>query len=444
MSENNFLDYTYNNKHINETDKTKLLSLYTTLQSYNYTDVFSPDSFIKTRNPLFIKTRNPNKKNKPDDDYVIRKLAICKKENRIFKIWITNTDNPFTNDVCYQMLIEYYFHNVFFNSITDNILIVPETYKYGKVILNANNEILYFYEMEYYDTEKYILDSINNLDDESKIHKINYFFDILKYGYTALYNMESRISVFQRDQFHLPLADTCIYKYIKSLDHNNMLIYNDKAVLIDFGEVSRLNQINFRSPGWRQDNSSAVYNYISMKNELKVTMEQIHMEQTLRIFDNFFDEALYNECYDYSTSCFESSVISLRTNLNWEQNIRKDSSLVLVHDLSNKNDLYKKINDIVKTKCQVNSIKNIMFYYWTQGSHIPWHNDGCHNGGITIYLNKVWDEDWGGIFLCKDDETINGFYPKQNRSIMQVGGIEHSVAPTTKNSDIRFTIQIFF
>ena len=38
MSENNFLDYTYNNKHINETDKTKLLSLYTTLQSYNYTD----------------------------------------------------------------------------------------------------------------------------------------------------------------------------------------------------------------------------------------------------------------------------------------------------------------------------------------------------------------------------------------------------------------------
>ena len=180
------------------------------------------------------------------------------------------------------------------------------------------------------------------------------------------------------------------------------------------------------------------------QTNLKITTQHLHMEQTLRIFDNFLDDALYNECYEYSTSRFESPEMSLRTNLSWNQNIRKDSNLVLTHILSTDNDLYKKINDIIKTKCQVDSIKNIMFYYWTQGSHIPWHNDGCHNGGITIYLNKVWDEDWGGIFLFKDDDTINGFYPKQNRSVMQLGGIQHSVAPTTKNSDIRFTIQIFF
>ena len=183
---------------------------------------------------------------------------------------------------------------------------------------------------------------------------------------------------------------------------------------------------------------------VTDQKHLKITTQLSHMEQTLRIFDNFLDDALYSECYEYSTSRFESPEMSLRTNLSWDQNIRKDSNLVLTHSLSTDNDLHKKINDIVKTKCQVDSIKDIMFYYWTQGSHIPWHNDGCHNGGITIYLNKVWDEDWGGIFLFKDDETINGFYPKQNRSIMQVGGIKHSVAPTTQNSDIRFTIQIFF
>jgi GR25 family glycosyltransferase involved in LPS biosynthesis len=183
---------------------------------------------------------------------------------------------------------------------------------------------------------------------------------------------------------------------------------------------------------------------VTDQTNLKITTQHLHMEQTLRIFDNFLDDALYNECYEYSTSRFESPEMSLRTNLSWNQNIRKDSNLVLTHILSTDNDLYKKINDIIKTKCQVDSIKNIMFYYWTQGSHIPWHNDGCHNGGITIYLNKVWDEDWGGIFLFKDDDTINGFYPKQNRSVMQLGGIPHSVAPTTKNSDIRFTIQIFF
>ena len=63
---------------------------------------------------------------------------------------------------------------------------------------------------------------------------------------------------------------------------------------------------------------------------------------------------------------------------------------------------------------------------------------------ITIYLNKSWDEAWGGIFLYKDGDYINGLYPKQNRSIMQCGCIPHSVAPTSKNSDVRRTIQIFF
>lgn len=168
------------------------------------------------------------------------------------------------------------------------------------------------------------------------------------------------------------------------------------------------------------------------------------MEQTLRIFDNFLDDALYSECYEYSTSRFESPEMSLRTNLSWVEPIRKDSNLVLSHILSTDNDLYKKISDVIKSKYKVERIKSIMFYYWTQGSHIPWHNDDCHNGGITIYLNKSWNENWGGIFLFKADNKINGYYPKPNRSIMQLGGIEHSVAPTTKNSDIRFTIQIFF
>jgi Rps23 Pro-64 3,4-dihydroxylase Tpa1-like proline 4-hydroxylase len=118
--------------------------------------------------------------------------------------------------------------------------------------------------------------------------------------------------------------------------------------------------------------------------------------------------------------------------------------LVLIHVLSPDNKLHQKISDYVKTKCQLDTLKTIQYYYWTPGSHIPWHNDGNYNGGITVYLNKAWDEDWGGIFLYKDGDMINGFYPKSNRCIMQCGGIPHSVAPTSKNSDVRLTIQIFF
>ena len=168
------------------------------------------------------------------------------------------------------------------------------------------------------------------------------------------------------------------------------------------------------------------------------------MEKMLRICDNFFDDELYKKCYEYSISKIDSNELSFRTNRCWEPNIVKDSNLVLIHSLSTDNNLHKKISVTIKQKYQIDTLNAIQFYYWTSGSHIPWHNDGCHNGGITIYLNKVWDEDWGGIFMCKDGDNINGFYPKSNRCIMQVGGIEHSVAPTTKNSDVRLTIQIFF
>jgi Rps23 Pro-64 3,4-dihydroxylase Tpa1-like proline 4-hydroxylase len=168
------------------------------------------------------------------------------------------------------------------------------------------------------------------------------------------------------------------------------------------------------------------------------------MEQTLRIFDNFLDDALFKECYEYSISKLSSPELSFRTNHFWNPNIVQDSNVVLIHKLSPDTILHQKISHIVQSKCKLNSLKAIQFYYWTQGSHIPWHDDGGHNGGLTIYLNKYWDENWGGIFLYKDGETINGVYPKPNRSIMQIGGVPHSVVPTTKNSDVRLTIQIFF
>ena len=89
-------------------------------------------------------------------------------------------------------------------------------------------------------------------------------------------------------------------------------------------------------------------------------------------------------------------------------------------------------------------IKCIMFYFYHPESHIPWHNDGNHNGGITIYLNDIWDKNNGGYFLFEHENTIQAIVPKRNMAVEQFGGVEHSVSPTTRLSDIRRTIQIFF
>ena len=140
----NFLDFCFDNKRINKTDKQEILLLHTNLQTYNYDDVFSPDvvcKFHKTH-MNFHRTIIENSAH-----YLLTGTVIHKNKNRIFKIWITNKDHPCSNDVCFQMLIEYHFQNIFVNNVTDSILIVPQTYNYGKVILNTNNEILYFYDI---------------------------------------------------------------------------------------------------------------------------------------------------------------------------------------------------------------------------------------------------------------------------------------------------------
>ena len=52
------------------------------------------------------------------------------------------------------------------------------------------------------------------------------------------------------------------------------------------------------------------------------------MEKTLRIFDNFLDDALYKECYEYSISKIGSPEMSFRTNHFWQPGIVKDSNFI--------------------------------------------------------------------------------------------------------------------
>jgi Rps23 Pro-64 3,4-dihydroxylase Tpa1-like proline 4-hydroxylase len=89
-------------------------------------------------------------------------------------------------------------------------------------------------------------------------------------------------------------------------------------------------------------------------------------------------------------------------------------------------------------------LKCINFYYWSQNSHIPWHNDHLHVGGITIYLNESWDTDSGGLFLFENNDLVQGIYPQRNLCIQQQGNVSHSVSPSSSQSQIRTTIQIFY
>jgi|LakMenEpi03Aug12_release.lakeMendotaPanAssembly.Ray.scaffolds.fasta_scaffold11892_1 hypothetical protein len=167
--------------------------------------------------------------------------------------------------------------------------------------------------------------------------------------------------------------------------------------------------------------------------------------QFISIEDNFLNNELFNECLYFSNITFTTdSMDSFDTNKTcWEDDMIKDSATIYIKRLDY-GELYNKIKESISLKLDIDTLKCINFYWYSPGSHIPWHNDSTHNGGITIYLND-WDIDNGGLFLFNDkNDGIRAIVPKRNRLIQQFGRVDHSVMPTTTTSIPRKTIQIFY
>ncbi len=162
-------------------------------------------------------------------------------------------------------------------------------------------------------------------------------------------------------------------------------------------------------------------------------------------YENFFTDHLCNELLGTARFLMEKGDYVFATNLRWNPLIVKDSFPVFMHALNIESNLYRECKHQIETKIQL-PIKNdsIMIYYWTRLSYIPWHDDENHTGALTVYLNEEWDEDWGGYFLYKEDETIKAILPKKNFALLQQGGIKHATTPVHLNGGIRFTIQTFF
>jgi|SaaInlV_125m_DNA_1040241.scaffolds.fasta_scaffold09733_4 hypothetical protein len=89
---------------------------------------------------------------------------------------------------------------------------------------------------------------------------------------------------------------------------------------------------------------------------------------------------------------------------------------------------------------------------------IEWHTDthSSYEGldiddpydviGITLYLNKEWNHNWGGYFCSKQskDDTQGVFVqPVYNRLVINDGLEPHAVTPIDRSADDRVTLQLF-
>jgi len=165
----------------------------------------------------------------------------------------------------------------------------------------------------------------------------------------------------------------------------------------------------------------------------------------ITIKNNFLDETFINNFIQNIIKESQEYKPIWKSNINWGDNIVKGSSLVLAYEINKENLNYIKskfieLNDKFKDKEIVGH-----FYIWTKGSHIPMHNDSNYEYGCTIYLNKYWDIDWGGLYIWKEGDKLNIEKPEFNKLIINKGNTKHGTTLLNYNApEERLTLQVFF
>ena len=162
-------------------------------------------------------------------------------------------------------------------------------------------------------------------------------------------------------------------------------------------------------------------------------------------YDNILSEELYNEVYVYTEKLISEKKTQFTTNIAlWGDNIVKSSTPILRYVFSDREEvLFNKIKLELESKTPY-KVNFILLYLWTNLSYIPWHNDTHKDAGLTIYLNKNWDKDWGGYFLYEEKNEIKALLPKKNFGVLQEGGVMHSVSTINIGAEYRMTLQTFF
>jgi len=165
----------------------------------------------------------------------------------------------------------------------------------------------------------------------------------------------------------------------------------------------------------------------------------------ITVKNNFLDEAFINNFIQNIIKESQEYKPIWKSNINWGENIVKGSSLVLAYEIKKEELNYIKskfieLDDKFKDKEIVGH-----FYIWTRGSNIPMHNDSNYEYGCTIYLNKHWEVDWGGLYIWQEGDKFNIEKPEFNKLIINKGNTKHGTTLLNYNiPEERLTLQIFF
>jgi hypothetical protein len=165
----------------------------------------------------------------------------------------------------------------------------------------------------------------------------------------------------------------------------------------------------------------------------------------IKAFNDFISESLVGEVSNYVNEHCKKNVWGV-SNLNYDPQLIESSAPIFSLRLHESID--KKIKKTYTDKFPEfkNKVFLIEYKIYAPLSYITWHGDDVYLAGSTIYLNRGYYKNDGGLFLYKDKKNaIKGIEPKFRSMILNYKDKnEHCVSMISPSPKfLRETLQVF-
>jgi hypothetical protein len=121
----------------------------------------------------------------------------------------------------------------------------------------------------------------------------------------------------------------------------------------------------------------------------------------MKIYKNVLNDETLQKCHDEAAE-FAKKPVWRPSDGNWGEHITEGVAGLCLGTFVSP-ELFDIIEPLVKDKLPAYNNLMIQHYVWHKNAAINLHNDKDQIFGATIYLNKNWDINNGGLFVWKDE-----------------------------------------
>ena len=158
---------------------------------------------------------------------------------------------------------------------------------------------------------------------------------------------------------------------------------------------------------------------------------------------NFLPRSFYRELHD--NFFYSNKKVNEPVDDFWDEgllrNLKSTQRLILDETFS------KQYVTLLKHQPFLNIVDaekiSFMAYKMTKYCGLNWHNEHHVKYAATFYINRRWNDQWGGEFMYKTKEQ-SGYIPIVGNSLLLIKSpLFHKVNPVLSPTIPRFTIQSF-